>query len=108
MSGYQLLVTLFGLISLAVSGCAIWCVVKSRIRYKAAWIIGSLLGFVGLGLNWTKPDDLILLFGVQIPPVMVFKVFATQFVIVKVQFPIVALLALGKSEFGEAGRQTDS
>jgi hypothetical protein len=38
---------------------------------------------------------------------MVFKVLATQFVLVKVQFPFAALVALGKSEFGEAGRQTD-
>ena len=108
MSGYQLFVVIFGFVSLAVSGCAIWSVAKSGIRYKTAWVIGSLLGFVGLGLNWTKPDDLFLLFGVQIPPVMVFKVLATQFVIVKVQFPIVALMALGKSEFGEAGRQTEA
>jgi hypothetical protein len=67
--------------------------------------VGSLFGFVGVGLNWTQPDDLILLFGVQIPPVVVFKVLATQFVIVKAQFPIVALVALGKSDFGKAGRQ---
>jgi hypothetical protein len=108
MSGYQLLVTLFGLISLAASIWAIWCVARSKIRYKAAWIIGSLLGFVGLGLNWTKPEDLILLVGVQIPPVVVFEVLATQFVIVKAQFPLVAVVALAKSQFGEAGRQPDS
>ena len=66
--------------------------------------MGSLFGFVGVGLNWTQPDDLILLFGVQIPPVVVFKVLATQFVIVKAQFSVAAL---GKSEFGEAGRQAD-
>ena len=104
MTGYQLLVSLFGLICLALSIWAIWCVAKSKVRHKAAWIIGSLFGFVGFGLNWTRPNDLILLLGVQIPPVMVFEVLATHVVIVKVQFPIVALVALGKSEFGEAGR----
>lgn len=107
MSGYQMLVTLLGLVSLAISVWAIWSVAKSNIRYKAAWIAGSLFGFVGLGVNWTKPDDLFFLFGVQIPPVMVLKILATQLVIVKAQFPIVALVALGKSEFGQAGRQTN-
>lgn len=108
MNGCQLIITLLGLISLAVSFWAILCVARSRIRYKAAWIIGSLFGFAGLGIVWTKPDDLILLIGVQIPPVTIFKVLGTQFVIVKVQFPVVALLALGKSELGEAGHESHS
>jgi hypothetical protein len=105
MTGSQLFVSFFGLISLVASIWAIWCVARSKIHYKAVWIVGSLFGFVGVGLNWTQPGDLIFLFGVQIPPVMVFKVLATQFVIVKAQFPIVALVALGKSDFGTAGRQ---
>lgn len=108
MSGYQLAVSLFGLISLLTSGWAVWCVVRSKIGYKVAWIAGSLLGLVGFGVNWTKPDDLILLFGIQVPPFTVFKVVATQMVIVKVMFPVVALVALGASEFGEAGRNTNS
>lgn len=107
MTVFQILVSSFGLISLAVSGWAIWRVTKSQMRYKAAWIIGSLFGFVGLGVNWTKPDDLIFLFGVQIPPVVISKVLATQFVLVKVTFPVVALVALSKSTLEEARRQTD-
>jgi len=92
---------------LAASVWAIWGVAHSRLRYKAAWIVGSLLGFVGFGLNWTSPNDLIFLVGVQIPPVLVFKVLATQVVIVKVQFPIVALVAVAKSSSGDAARRLD-
>lgn len=107
MTGYQLTVAFFGLISVATSGWAVWCVARSKIRYKMAWIIGSLLGFVGFGINWTKPDDLIWLFGIQIPPIAIFEVLATQVVMVKAMFPIGAVFALAASDFGEAGRHTN-
>jgi hypothetical protein len=107
MTGYQLVVVVCGLVSLAASVWAIWCVAKSGIRYKPAWIIASLVGVIGLGVNWTRPDDIFLVFGVQIPPVMIVQMLATKFVFVKVMFPIGAVLALGKSDLGDAGRQTN-
>ena len=94
MTGYQLLIILFGSAALATSLWAVYRVARSQMRFKALWIAGSLFGFVGLGVNWTSPEDLFLLFGLQIPPVFVFKLHVTGIVIVKVQFPIVALLAL--------------
>lgn len=108
MTGYQFVVAVLGLISLAVSVWAIWCVAKSGIRYKPAWIIASLVGVVGLGVNWSSPDDLLLRFGLQVPPVMIVQMLATKFVFVKVMFPIGAVLAIGKSDLGDAGRQTHS
>ena len=51
---------------------------------------------MGLGIDWSAPDDLILLFGVTIPVVMVFKVLVTGHVYVKTGFPIIAIVALIK------------
>jgi hypothetical protein len=107
MNGYQIFVSLFGLISLSISIVAIWCVAKSDMGYKPAWIIGCLFGFVGFGLNWSKPDDLILLLGVQIPPVMASTIFPTGIWIVKTQFPVIAVVALGKSQFHDRERSDD-
>jgi hypothetical protein len=107
LNGYQLFIALFGLLSLAVSAWAVWCVAKARLPYKPAWILGSLFGFIGFGIVWTQPDDLAILFGVQIPPVSVFQVVATGVVIVKVQFPIIALVALAKLNFGKSGDAAD-
>jgi membrane protein implicated in regulation of membrane protease activity len=55
-----------------------------------------LFGFIGLGIDWTTPDDLILLIGVSIPVVNVFTVLATGQTIIKTGFPIIAVAALIK------------
>jgi hypothetical protein len=95
---YQVIVFGFAVLVVAVSAGAVVVVAKTpNLRFKPLWIIGSLLGFVGLGIEWTKPDDIILLFGVSIPVVMVFKVIATGQVIVKTGFPVVAIIALVKA-----------
>ena len=60
-------------------------------------MIGCLFGFVGFGIDWTTPDDVIILFGITIPVVMVFKVVAKGQMIVKTGFPIVSVVALIKA-----------
>jgi hypothetical protein len=102
MNAYQLFVGVFGFFSLALAVWAVWCVAKAEMRHKTAWIVGSLFGFCGFGLNWTKPDHLILLFGVQIPPLIALKVLSSGVWTVKAMFPFIALVALGKSKFGQA------
>ena len=97
MNGNQIFVGCFGLFSLAVSAWALWCVARSRLPYKPAWMLGCLFGFVGFGLVWTKADHLVLLLGIEIPPVNVFTIAATGDQIVKTGFPVVAVVALAKS-----------
>lgn len=87
MSGYRIFIVAFAFISVATSLWAIWIVWKSQLRYKVAWTLGALFGFVGFGLNWTQPDDLFFLLGVAVPPVMVSELLAAKVVLVKVQFP---------------------
>lgn len=94
MNLYQILVLAFALFVTGITLWAIAAVVKSPdLRFKPLWIIGSLFGVVGLGINWTAPDDLTFLFGVWIPVVTVFKV-ATGEIIVKAGIPIIAVVAL--------------
>lgn len=62
MNGYQLVTAAFAFGTVAVSIWAIVAVTRSKeLGRKPLWMIGSLLGFIGFGLNWTHPDDLILL-----------------------------------------------
>jgi len=97
MNAYQLIVLAFGSAVIVTILWAIWAIVRSSdLRFKPLWIAGSLFGFVGLGINWTKPDDLVFLFGVMVPAVTGFTVLATGQTIIKAGFPIVALAALIK------------
>ena len=97
MNIYQLVVLAFALSAIALSLWAIWAIIRSPdLRFKPLWIMGSLFGFIGLSINWTTPDDLILLFGVSIPVVMIFTVLATGQTIIKTGFPIIAVAALIK------------
>ncbi|MDZ7282094.1 hypothetical protein N4G62_08655 [Sphingomonas sanguinis] len=87
----------FAVMVLGLSIWAIYAIVKDDgFQRKALWIFGSLLGLVGLGINWSKPDDVILLIGFTIPPVMVFKLLPAGPVLVKTGFPVVAVRALYK------------
>lgn len=98
MNGYQLVVILFALFVLALSLWAIVAVAKSpTVTRKPLWIIGSLCGFVGLGINWTAGDDLALVFGIVIPVIQVFKILPAGPVIIKTGFPFIALVALVKA-----------
>lgn len=97
MNVYQLVVAVFGLACIGVSGWAVVAVAKSpTLRWKPAWIVGSLIGTGGLGINWTQPDDIIVLMGLMVPPVMVFKVLPFGPVLVKTGLPVIAMIALGK------------
>lgn len=104
MNGYQVCVALFAAFVIAVSLWSIVVVVRSpAFRFKPLWIIGCLAGFVGLGLDWTYPGDLIILVGVTIPVVMVLKT-VTGHVLVKTGLPIVAAVALSKARAVGAAR----
>lgn len=95
MNVYQIIVVIFGLIVSAISIFSVIVIVRSPyFTRKPLWIIGSLFGFLGLGISWTSPDDLILLFGISIPVINVFKVLPSGPVIVKTFFPFVAIVAL--------------
>ncbi|WP_066812419.1 hypothetical protein [Sphingomonas asaccharolytica] len=102
MNGYQLIVMAFASAVIVTILWAIWAIVRSSdLRLKPLWIAGSLFGFVGLGINWTKPDDLVLLFGVMVPAVTGFTVLITGQTIIKAGLPIVAVAALIKIHFTE-------
>ena len=57
---------------------------------------------MGLGISWNAPDDLTLLFGLQIPVVMVFYVLPAGPLIVKAMFPFIAAAALIKKHSSPA------
>lgn len=98
MNGNQIAVILFGLLSSAVCLWAIVAILRSpRLRFKPLWLIGSVFGFAGLGLDWTTPDDLWFLIGVNIPVVTWFKAAAGGPVFVKAFFPVVAAVALAEA-----------
>ncbi|WP_189677919.1 hypothetical protein [Sphingomonas glacialis] len=95
MNGSQIFVAIIGFIAASISTWSVIVVVRVPIfRHKPLWVIGCLFGFIGFGINWTTPDDLILLFGITIPVVTIYKVVATGQVIVKTGFPIVSVIAL--------------
>ncbi|WP_395331215.1 hypothetical protein WBP06_01665 [Novosphingobium sp. BL-8H] len=110
MTIYQLIFIPFALASIGLSGWAIVAIVRSKtLRWKPAWIVGSLLGTGGLGINWSQPDDIILLLGLMVPPLMVFKVLPLGPVLAKAGFPVIAMIALGKVHMpsGTSGRSPD-
>ena len=96
MNAYQMIVLAFALLVSAIIFWAIWAITRSpSLRFKPLWIAGSLFGVpIGLGMNWTTPNDIVLLFGVSVPAVMVFTVVATGQIIIKTGFPIIAIAAL--------------
>ena len=94
MNGNQLFVALFGAISVVLSLCAVYFVARARMPWKPLWILGSLVGFVGVGLNWSSPDQLYLLFGVQVPVISIVQLLSTGEVVVKATFPVIGGLAL--------------
>ncbi len=98
MNGYQAFIVLFATMIAVISVWSIIVVARSDcFRFKALWCLGCLVGFVGFGINWTRPNDIILLFGFTVPVFMVFKIIATGQVVVKTGFPVVSVVALVKS-----------
>jgi hypothetical protein len=96
MSGSQVFVGLFAVVSAALSVVAIWRVATSRVGYKPLWIVGSAFGFVGVATDFGHSSDLYLQFGLQIPVVMIFWVLPSGGPILKAMFPVVAVAALVK------------
>ncbi len=95
MSGSQVVVGVFAVVSLAVSVLAIWRVANaSGVKYKALWILGSLCGFVGVATRFDVADDLYLQFGIQIPVLMWMT--GSGGSVLKALFPFVAAVALVK------------
>lgn len=100
MNGFQITVFVFALMVIAVSVWSIIAIVRSPdFRWKPLWVAGCLIGFVGLGIDWTHPNDLLFLFGFTAPVVIVFKVLMTGQVIVKTGFPMVSAVALAKAHW---------
>lgn len=64
------------------------------LKYKPVWIILSLCGLVGLGIYWSRPDDIFLQFGMQIPFIQVLYFIQARELAAKVMFPFVAIVAL--------------
>jgi hypothetical protein len=98
MNSYQVVTILFALFAIGIDGWAVVAVARSTVlKYKPLWMIGSLFGFVGIGINWTKPDDIFLELGVQVPIIQVLYFIHTREVAAKVMFPIIAMVALIQS-----------
>lgn len=98
MSAGQIFVGSFAALVAVISLWSMIVVVRSpAFKLKPLWVIGCLIGFVGLGIDWTTPGDVIILFGITVPVVWVFKIMATGQVIVKTGFPIVSVVVLVKA-----------
>jgi hypothetical protein len=98
MSFFQLFVGLFGLACVAVSLLAVWRVARApNMRLKLLWIAGSLFGFVGLAVDGSAPNALIVQFGLQVPVVMVSRVGLEGPWAVKALFPLIALAAIASA-----------
>lgn len=96
MSGVQIFVGIFAIVSTALSVLAIWRVATSSLSYKLLWIIGSAFGFIGVATDFGQSGDLYLQFGIQIPVIMIFWLFPGGGPIMKAMFPIIAVAALVK------------
>lgn len=94
----------FALLCVVISGWAVFRIIQAEdLTRKPLWVIGSLFGFVGFGLDPSVPGHLFLYFGVQIPVVMAWS--STNGFWLKALFPIVALVALVKLEAPVASSQ---
>lgn len=96
MSFFQWLFAILFVVSIAVSVAGIITVLRAReLRGKSVWLLGCLFGFAGIRIDWARPDDLFLSFGVAIP---VFSIVWTGSgaIIAKAMFPIVAAAAIWK------------
>lgn len=98
MSALQIFITLVGLVALGITIWAVWSTIKSpHLRLKPLWIMGSLFAFFGFTINWSNPGDLYMWFGPQIPFFRVYRLLGSEAWVVKIGFPIVAIVALAKA-----------
>ena len=102
---YKAIFLLFSLAAITTMLVAIFVILQSqRLRYKPVWLIGSVFGFLGLGINWTIANDLYIQIGIQIPIIHFAYFPAENGIALKTLFPLVALVAILK---GRATRQDD-
>lgn len=94
MSGSQLFVVAFGVLSAVVSALAAWRVATaSGVKYKPLWIVGCLFGFVGFATSLNSPSDLNLQLGIQIPVVLIWKS-GNGDILLRTLFPLLAPIVL--------------
>jgi len=99
MSALQIFIILVGSVALFITVWAVWSIVQSPdLQRKPLWIVGSLFAFVGFTINWTEPGDLYFWLGLQIPFFSVFRFLGSDEWIAKIGFPIVALVALARTQ----------
>ncbi len=92
---FKTITILIAVISAGVSVWAVWIIaVSDRFSYKPLWIIGSLVGFAGVSINWMVADDIYLTLGVIFPVVNIYAVIPIGAIIVKAGFPFIATAAL--------------
>ena len=96
MNVLQIVVIVFAIASVSVSGFAVWYVATAPgVRFKPLWILGSLFGFVGLSTSLSSPGDIYLHFGVQIPGIWIWAPGGGD-IMLRGMFPLVALVAIDK------------
>lgn len=96
MSGSQVFVGVFAVVSVVVSALAIWRIATAtEATYKPLWIAGSLFGFLGFATSMSTPGDLYLQLGIQIPVLTILTSVGGN-IALKALFPIVAAVALVK------------
>ena len=94
----QIIIVGFGCVCVALMVLAVIEIYKSAdFRYKPLWYLAVLFGFFGISIVWNQPDDLLFSVGIQIPPVHVYKLVNGDAIVVKIMFPVVAVIALYKS-----------
>ncbi len=98
INSLQFAILAFGLVCISVSLTGVWAVRHAQhLRFKPLWYLASLFGFIGIGLNWTQPEDLVLLFGINGPVVNVYSPNGSGVWLVKVLFPVGAAFALWRA-----------
>jgi hypothetical protein len=106
VSGVQIFVALCGLASLALSVAAILRVMKTpEMGNKPLWVFGCLCGFIGfsVGVGANPPGDLMMEFGIQLPPINFRWSPGEGAMSIKAMFPIIAVVALARAR--KAGRR---
>lgn len=100
MNGSAVFVGAFALSAVALCGVAILRIIRAEhLTRKPLWLIASLVGFVGFGVDPGTPGDLLFHIGVQVPPIQG-RWSSVEGLWLKAMFPIGALIVLMKLEGG--------
>lgn len=100
---YQAVFVAFTGLALLAAAVAIRVIIRSKVlTFKPLWIIGSMVGLVGLGIDWTRPADLFLQFGIQIPFIRYSELPNSGSILLKTLFPVIALVAIYRDRAGRS------